>query len=238
MAGVTKITCFGVHGLSGDRQQASTLSDNSRNPGSCDSWPRSIVEALSNRLWTSPGYRSSQVWWEAVNPHGVDRKEPQPCGISSHPEITSSTRQLIGVIAGFLKTIPAPEPPPCTFSKHGQLGCPQVCSPGTPETGLLRPSSCIQRDLSRDLPPNGSASSILPALQSLCHRGRSDQAGHLQGSTGGRNQLITLVYRPPSLNLSQFLFLLPPRMKKTKRDRRRFWTFPLTGNHLFVFKVP
>lgn len=107
MAGVTKITCFGVHGLSGDGQQASTLSDNSRNPGSCDSWPRSIVEALSNRLWTSPGYRSSQVWWEAVNPHGVDRKEPQPCGISSHPEITSSTRQLIGVIAGFLKNSPS-----------------------------------------------------------------------------------------------------------------------------------
>lgn len=99
MAEVTEITCFGVCGLSGDREQASTLSDNSRNPGSCDSWPGSIVEALSNRLWTSPGYHSSQVWWEAVDPHGADRKEPQPCGISSHPEITSFDRQLIGMFS-------------------------------------------------------------------------------------------------------------------------------------------
>jgi hypothetical protein len=56
-----------------------------------------------------------------VDPRGADRKKPQPRGLSSHPEITSFDRQLISVIAGFLKkTITAPRNPPFTFSRNGQ----------------------------------------------------------------------------------------------------------------------
>lgn len=196
------------------------------------------MEALNNRLWTSPGYHPSQVWWEAGDPHGADRKKPQPCGISSHPEITSFDRQLIGVIAGFLKNNYSPRNSLCTFYRHNSKGWAHVCFQDILRRAQLPPLRLRRqvlfallhphRALSRDLSHNGETfvSSSLTALLSLCHRGTPDQAGHWQGFTGGTNQLV--IPSPLGFPFS----VLPQRMKRTGVGTH-IWTFPHTGNYLF-----
>lgn len=94
-----------------------------------------------------------------------------------------------------------------------------------------------QKALSRDLSHNERLSPILTALLSLCHRGSPDQTGHPQGPTGGRNQLVI---PSPWASLSQPFSAAASLASKHEEDQegqKCFWTFPLTGNHLFVFKV-
>lgn len=143
-----------------------------------------------------------------MDPRGADRKKkPQPCGLSSHPEITSFDRQLIGVIAGFLKNNYSQKPTMHLqqartaraghMSAHSQGSLRRASSGSAPSSPpkkagsaslfpLLHPQWALSRDLS-----HSGETFVQPASQP-CYRcvteGHQVRQGHPQGSTGGTNR--------------------------------------------------